>query len=407
MKRVDRRRILFVAENVTMAQVVRLVVLARALDPQRYAIHFACSDFDPLVFDGWAVARHDLYTLPKEAVFGALASGKRLYEKATLARYIRADVELMQRVEPQLVVGDLRWSLTVSAPLCRVPHAALINAYWSPFAERSRFPVPDHPIIGILGESMTEKYFPLAIPRVFSHFVAPLNALRRQHGLPGLGGLLEVLTAANFTLYADDPKLIPTPGAPATHRHIGPVLWSPRIHMPAAWADSGDKPLIYVTLGSSGDTKVLPAVLGALARLPVVAVLSTAGRPQPSSLPPNVRAFQFVPGDEAARRAAVVVSNGGSTTSYQALAEGTPVLGLPSNFDQYLAMEAVEKAGAGRLLKARTATADSIVEAIQELLTQPTFRTAARHWQVSFASHDAATNFSRFVEHLLEASFAA
>ena len=36
-----RRRILFVAEAVTLAQVVRLVTLARALDPARYDVHFA------------------------------------------------------------------------------------------------------------------------------------------------------------------------------------------------------------------------------------------------------------------------------------------------------------------------------------------------------------------------------
>ena len=44
----SRRRVLFVAENVTLAQCVRLVTLARALDPQAYEVHFASSEFEPV-----------------------------------------------------------------------------------------------------------------------------------------------------------------------------------------------------------------------------------------------------------------------------------------------------------------------------------------------------------------------
>lgn len=37
-----RRRILFVAEAVTLAHVVRPFALAQSLDPSRYEVHFAC-----------------------------------------------------------------------------------------------------------------------------------------------------------------------------------------------------------------------------------------------------------------------------------------------------------------------------------------------------------------------------
>ena len=49
-----RPRILFVAEAVTLAQVVRLATLARGLDPARYEVHFASARFDELVFAGTA-----------------------------------------------------------------------------------------------------------------------------------------------------------------------------------------------------------------------------------------------------------------------------------------------------------------------------------------------------------------
>ena len=57
------QRVLFVAENVTLAQCVRLVTLARALEPERYEVHFACADFPDLVFAGTRFVQHPLVSL--------------------------------------------------------------------------------------------------------------------------------------------------------------------------------------------------------------------------------------------------------------------------------------------------------------------------------------------------------
>jgi UDP:flavonoid glycosyltransferase YjiC (YdhE family) len=294
----------------------------------------------------------------------------------------------------------------------------LINAYWSPFARRERFPVPDHPIIKWLGEERTERYFPQAIPRVFNHFAAPLNAARQKYGLPPVGSLLEVLTHGDYTLYPDDPELTPVEGAPLNHRFLGPVLWQPdESELGPIDADSppasgstahcdavvSDVPLVYVTLGSSGQLDVLPSVLSALAELPVRAVVATAGRVQLRDLPPNVVARPFVRGAELAARSHLVVSNGGSTTGYQALAQGTPVLGLPSNFDQYLATEAIVRAGAGEVVKARQATTQSIKAALARMLRDGGgMREAARRIAERFATHHAEATFGAWVAEAIE-----
>lgn len=400
----NERRILFVSECVTLAQVVRLVVLARALDPARYEVHFASGEFSPLVFAGTSFVRHELETVDARRVLAALEAGKRLYEKSTLERYVAAELRLFERVRPDLVVGDFRLSLPISAPLWGVPHAALINAYWSPYALRAGFPVPDHPIVRMLGEELTAKYFPKALPHVFDHFAAPVNALRRKHRLAPLGSLLEVLTAGDFTLYLDDPALFPfTADAPSHHRFLGPVLWEPDVPLPAQLADSSQegRPLVYVTLGSSGRTDVLPVVLSALAGLEVRVVLATAGRVRPEALPDGVECFDFVPGAQVARRAALVISNGGSTTSYQALAEGTPVLGLPSNFDQYLAMTAIEGAGAGTLLRARSADAQGIRDAVVHMLADRSSRARAQELAARWRRLDSGAAFRAFVDEVL------
>lgn len=395
---------LFVAENVTLAQCVRLVTLASGLDASRYEVHFACSGFADLVFAGTSFVRHTITSLSPEAAERALTSGRRLYEKADLLRYIDAERRLIGAVRPALVVGDFRLSLSTSAELMGVPSAVLINAYWSPYARRDGFPVPDHPILSWLGEAMTERYFPRAIPHVFKHFASPLNAARARFGLAPVGGLLEMLTHGTHTLYPDDPELTPLVGAPPSHHFIGPVLWQPELGGEGV-ADAelerllaGGRPLVYVTLGSSGPVASLPRLVAVLERLPVVAIVATAGRTELPSVPANVVVRPFVRGADMARRAALVISNGGSTTGYQALRQGTPVLGLPSNFDQFLATQAIDGAGAGTSVKAREASPERLAQAIERALGDPALAAGARRVAERFAQQDSGVAFRTFVE---------
>ena len=58
-----RIRVLFIAEAITLAQVVRLVTLARGLDPARFEVHFASAHFDELAFAGTSFTRHAVFSL--------------------------------------------------------------------------------------------------------------------------------------------------------------------------------------------------------------------------------------------------------------------------------------------------------------------------------------------------------
>lgn len=402
--RAERRRVLFVCEAVTLAQVVRLATLARALDPARYEVHFASAAFDELIFAGTAFHRHAIYSLSARTIDARVAGGRRLYGESTLARYVSEERALFADVRPALVVGDLRLSLAVSAAVDSVPYANLINAYWSPCAVRDRFPLPDHPIVRLLGVERAAQHFGKALPFVFAHFAAPVNALRATYGLSELGSLPEILTGGDHTLFPDIPALIPTRDLPAHQRYLGPVLWSPPVALPPWW-DRLDpqRPTIYVTLGSSGRVDLLPLVIEAAASLGLQALVATAGRARldTGSLPPHVFVADYLPGHLAARRALGVVSNGGSTTGYQALAEARPVLGIAFNLDQYLAMTAISDAGAGLLLRAGAAEVGAIRAALQSLLERPSFTTEAGRLSQEFRRWDGPATFAAWLDEAL------
>jgi len=392
-----RKRILFVCEAITLAQMVRLVTLARSLPREQYEIHFASSQFPEFVFGGMDARRWPLWGLSPEKAMARIASGKRLYSRRVLRRYIESDRQVIAAVRPDVVIGDLRWSLAISAPVGKVPLVSLANAYWSPFADRAGFPLPEHPIVRILGVKTAAKYFPRALPWVFAHFVSPLNAERQRAGLPEIGSLLDVLTFGDHVLYADPPELVPTRGLPDHHHFLGPILWSAPGPLPGDWGSARDRAPVYLTLGSSGAIRCLPILLEALATLPVDVLLATAGRDRFVNLPANVRAVPFVDGNAACARASVVIHNGGSSTGYQALATGAPVLGIPGNLDQYLASERIDQVGVGLSLRSGRLTVAEVRSSVQRLLSEPSFAHAARDLAQLFTRNDAASNFRSFI----------
>lgn len=234
-------------------------------------------------------------------------------------------------------------------------------------------------------------------PLIFALYCLPLNWLRRKHGLSSLGwDLCRIFTDGDYTLYADVPELVPTYNLPANHRYLGPVLWSPDVKPPTWWHSlPTDRPIIYATLGSSGGKNLLQVVLNALADLPVTVIAATAGRNHLKNVPANAFVADYLPGEAAAARSAVVLCNGGSPTTQQALAAGVPVIGLPSNMNQHLNMEALERAGAGVLLRTERLNTEGVAAAVKQVLSGAEFRQAARRLAEAFGP-----DFAGFPQHI-------
>jgi UDP:flavonoid glycosyltransferase YjiC (YdhE family) len=210
--------------------------------------------------------------------------------------------------------------------------------------------------------------------------------------------MLQAYTHGNYVLYADIPGLFGTRSLPANHSYIGPVFWSPEIPLPEWWRQLDDqKPIVYVSLGSSGPVHVLPNLVNVLNGLPITVILATAGRWQPKTLPPNFWCSDFLPGDEIVKRAKLVICNGGSPGVYQALRHRVPVLGIASNMDQHLMMQAVVREGAGILVRSDQATENSLQKAITLLLEDESYHLAASRLEIVIAQNSAEKKFAAFV----------
>ncbi len=189
--------------------------------------------------------------------------------------------------------------------------------------------------------------------------------------------LRQVFTEADISVFADIPEIVPVEkcAIPDRYAFIGPIIWSPKIEVPAELTNQTDnRPLVYISMGSSGNPGLLSAVVSAVASLNCrIAVATFSDSPAIPSSAKHIVISGLLPGSEIAAQARLVICNGGSPTTHQALQQGTPVLGIPANMDQLLNMNFIVATGAGLKVRADQVTHSNIQAAAQRILNTPDF----------------------------------
>jgi len=125
-----------------------------------------------------------------------------------------------------------------------------------------------------------------------------------------------------------------------------------------------------------------PAVLEALADLPVRVLMTTGADFDPAQLnplPANACVVRWWPQEAAMTEAALVIGHGGFGTTMTALAAGVPQIVMPLfAFDQFINAQRVDAVGAGIQLPGGLDSVAAVSEAVRRLLAQPRFADGAR-----------------------------
>jgi UDP:flavonoid glycosyltransferase YjiC (YdhE family) len=394
-------RILFMAEMVTLAHLARPLALIEAAGADDWECVLASAPSGRRFLGAAELDWRRLDSLDAPTFAHRLSRGQPVYTRAELAAYVQADLALINAVQPDLVIGDFRLSLSVSARLAGVTYATITNTYWSPHALDQAVVLPVLPWSRYLPLVLTQALFDRLHPLFLAAHCRPMNEVRKAYGLPALAAdLRTVYTDADHLLCADAPSLFPVRRSATNHWSLGPVLWSPPVPLPAWWHGlPDDRPVVYLTLGSSGDRGLLPGIVGALAELDVCLVVATAGAELPPQRRLNVWAADYLPGAQVSARASLVVCNGGSPTSQQAVNAGVPVLGLCGNMDQFLNMRGLVRAGLGQALRSDRLSAQQLTQAARELLAEPS-QAIARH-AVQHRGPDLRVQFPAFLRTVL------
>ena len=339
-----RHRILIFFHGYSLAHTIRPLVLARTLRERGYHVDLAGRGphIDRVRQEGFAV--HDVETLPQSRMDEYIARGEYdYYDLEWIDRCVRSERELLQALEPELVVQDMKPTAALSARLEGVDEAVITQAYAQ----------PDYPA-------------PIHLPERFTTQVGPFGDYLKSHAA-------EVKPQRTFHLVADVPEFhAPGDGAPGYH-YIGPLLDRPEAPERVPVLDEGwntDLPLVYLTCGSSGRAAdYLDALIELFEDQPYRLLVTTAGRWSGTVAADNVRVVDYVPGEWALARAQVLVGVVGIGAIYQALSCSVPIIGAPEHLDQEYHLNQVEALGVGIKLRRKDFTAERILEAVKWVIS--------------------------------------
>jgi UDP:flavonoid glycosyltransferase YjiC (YdhE family) len=217
-----------------------------------------------------------------------------------------------------------------------------------------------------------------------------------EHGLDG-----EQVTAVDFEVLRIDrtPPSLELPGyvAPPNAINVRPEPFDAGGELPAWFDDRGERPLVYVTLGTvmNGNIPLFRLIADALADQPfdvLIALGNGIPREALGEVAGNIRVAGFLPQARILERADVVVNHGGYGTVSAALGAGLPLFLLPMGADQPYNTERCITAGAALgVIQEQppgpptaapppfTPPAPAVIrDGTRRLLDEPAFRAAAR-----------------------------
>lgn len=136
---------------------------------------------------------------------------------------------------------------------------------------------------------------------------------------------------------------------------------------------AGEAGVIYFSLGSFQEAAGMPlkyrdTLLKAFASLPQRVVLKYSG--PPLSLPPNVRAYEWLPQQDILGHSAtrVFITHCGKHSASEGVYHGVPMLGLPITFDQPRTCARLTRRGEAIVLQWEALTEEAVKEAVLSLL---------------------------------------
>ncbi|SDP20778.1 glycosyltransferase, MGT family [Paenibacillus sp. yr247] len=193
---------------------------------------------------------------------------------------------------------------------------------------------------------------------------------------------------------------------PASVRFIGalPTPASVEAQLPEWWPDvlAANK-VVVVTQGTVANTDfshLIEPTLEALADLPVLVIAATGSKTEIKNVPANARVVEFVPFVDLLPHTSVLVTNGGFGGTQQALSFGVPMVLAGETEDKLEGNARTAHTGAAINLKTQKPTPAAIREAVENVLSDPSYLNNAQRVQAEYAALDPYTAIANTVAEL-------
>ena len=299
------------------------------------------------------------------------------YTPEFIEKCVQAEVAIIQKYQPNLLIGDMRFSLTISAKITKTPYISLVNGYLTDyFNPVGAILTNDKPSLRFKAVNWLGKRLQ---NRQKLNLAKPFRKVARRFGLKDLNSLYDFLRG-DLTLVADIPEFCPLESLPEAVKYIGPLIWEGgKIdELPDFFQKlSSEDQLIYVTLGNTGKVNLVKWVYEAFAEREGYKIVITTGafvHLNADQFPDHFLVRQFLPGTAVLKHAAFCIHCGGNGTTYQVLREGIPALVVPFNTDQLINAHLVKKHQVGVAISPTGMNSDQLLQAMKKLEENTVYR---------------------------------
>lgn len=342
-------RILMVAEAVTFAHVARILSLSKVIETlyPKAKLFFAFDNrYADLIPSG--LIPIPLWSIDSQKFLKAVNSNHFPYSETDLQKYVCDEIDLLERLRPQLVIGDFRITLAISCRKMKIPYIAVTNSYWLPELSKGSEP-PNVKILSFFPKRFAKFLFRMVSPMVYAFEAAPFNRVARFFLEPDLGGsLLKVYTQGDFQFLVEPPHWTFLSES-ETRKCIGPLGWNPKeVALPNWWEElDWSFPTILISVGSSGANEMVDLVLSAVENLGFQVLIAGGAHPKRQYQGVKIHQHFFLPLGLVLSKAHLFVFNGGSLSMVESLKNGCPMIGIASNYDQLLNLSVLTEKGLG------------------------------------------------------------
>lgn len=331
-------KVLFMVESVTMAHPTRSFELATHLVQKGHQVVFAATE-SPLFLKSQdhGMTWVDLQTgISSKEFLQSLEKASLPYTVQGLDQALTEDLMILRQYQPDIIIGDMRLSLQVSARLSKTKWINLSNLVWNPETDLG-YLMPEMPASRMLGSGIQHLIPRKILEKIIDANVGVFNQFRTKYGLSKLLNLKQAYCDGDRNFYLDLPSSSVSMKQNEKHLVIGPVLFSSSMEMPEWISELPEsQKKAFVSMGSSGNQKTLEKIVHTLLAEGYIVILIGGSVKWTSN-----RLFMapFAPVKELMQMCDLVVCNGGTPMTYLALSLGKAVLGIPSNMDQHLTMK--------------------------------------------------------------------
>ncbi len=395
-------KILFMCHSITITHVIRPLLIAKEMKKRGHQVFFGLTNEK---YVGFLEKEEIPYFLLHEI------GGEKAWEIVKNLRYdeseiqkeleknLNSDLELFDKIEPDLVVNDMRWTVKMACYLKSIPYVSVANAYFTgKLASKHRFPeilFMSKVIPGFLQKLV----FPAFYNILGKKMGEPMRKIAEKNNIPGINSVFDSLISNKLNLIADIPEFFPCKNLKNSDYYVGPFLWEPDLETPE-WYDKISN-AVYFTIGTSGSFNNFEVIVKKLSSKYDLIVSTGTDKSFPD-LEKYAYIEKFLPALKILDKISLVVSHGGNGTIYQALSKGVPVIGMPSFFDQEWNSDRLEKLGLGKKISIRNFKTDNLIKAIEQINSSDKIKSNCKKFSKIISKYKSPEISANLIEGLIK-----